>query len=286
MHRFLRLTIAFAILLLPGLTSAAEGEEWKGDASGRIESKGIWFEVGDAYAVRGKSFVDDEKAIRLALSNASFNKPSIDRYWDRSYIINEYLDKEDDVYVLWLEFSPEGRYRGLSYYLESGNGCGWCSNSEAKSTVVLKDGRLVGKVLLKEDDRSLDVTLDVPIASDDRGVAQGTGGGAPGKAYAAFHEALIHLDTTALKKLFAEKRLEDWRENEEAGQGDAYLKSVLEEHHTQTLHVTEGFVKGDEALVLVEGEHPSIGKVKGEALLRQENGAWRVLDETYQIGSW
>lgn len=281
--------VAFAVALLPfyAPASAAEDEEWTGDASGRIESKDLWFEVGDAYAVRAKPFFDDDdEAIHVAVSNARFNKEFIDRYWDRPHFINEFFTKRDGVYVMWLEFTPSGEFRGISYYLESGNGCGWCSSSDARSSVALRGGRLVGKVTLQQDDRSVDVTLDVPIASDDRGAAQGAGGGAPGKAYVAFHEALLARDAAALKKLFVERRLEHWREDEAAGKGDRYLDSFEEDHLAQKLQVTEAYVKGDEALVLVEGESPSLGKVKGEALLRRENGAWRFLDEVYQMGSW
>ena len=285
-HTFVpRFAIALAILLLPVIAFSEDEKGPKSVASGRVESKEISFEVGDAYAFRGKGF-DDDKAIRVALSNSHFHRYFVDRYWDRSYFVNEFFAKQEDVLVLWLEFSPEGKYRGLSYYFEPGNGCGWCSNGEATSTVVVKDGRLIGKVASKEDDRSVDVTLDVPIASDDRGQALGAGGGAPGKVYTAFHEALIHRDDPALKNLFAAERVERWGEYEKQGDGDAWVNVFLDEHHAQTLHVTEAYVKGDEALVLVEGEHPSIGKVKGEALLSQENGSWRVLDETFQIGSW
>ena len=287
--RWIRSLVAASVVLgLPGApVSAAEDEEWTGDASGRIESRDLWFEVGDAYAVRAKPFFDDaSEAIRVAVNNARFNKPFLDRYWDRPHFINEYFTKRDDVYVMWLEFTPGGEFRGISYYLEPGNGCGWCSSSEARSTVALTNGRLVGKVTLHEDDRSVDVTLDVPVASDDRGAAQGAGGGAPGKAYVAFHEALLARDAAALRKLFAARRLEHWREDEAAGRGDRYLDAFLEEHHAETLKVREAYVKGDEALVLVQGEHRALGSVKGEALLRRENGEWRFLDEVYQLGAW
>lgn len=102
----------------PASASAADDEDWKGDASGRVESKYIWLELGDVYPVREDSFADEGKAIQVAVSNGNFNKPFIDRYWNRPHFSNEFFAMRDGVFVVWLEFSPEGRYQGLSYYLE------------------------------------------------------------------------------------------------------------------------------------------------------------------------
>jgi hypothetical protein len=54
-----------------------------------------------------------------------------------------------------LEFTPQGQWRGISYYLTSGNGCGYCT-SEVASTVKLSNGRLIANVTGTEKDRLSD----------------------------------------------------------------------------------------------------------------------------------
>jgi hypothetical protein len=72
--------------------------------------------------------------------------------------------------VRYLEFTPQGRWHGLSYYFGLGNGCGFCT-SEVASTVKLTDGKLVGTLKGTEKDRPFTVTLNIPVTSDDHGPA-------------------------------------------------------------------------------------------------------------------
>jgi hypothetical protein len=44
-------------------------------------------------------------------------------------------------------------------------------------------------------------------------------------------------------------------------------------------------VRGDRAVVLVTGESRVLGKMHGEVQMDREGGAWRVEDETLQLGA-
>ena len=66
---------------------------------------------------------------------------------------------DEDAKVVNFEFDPNGKYTGLSYYFESGDGCGFCYDSKVKSTVKVSGGRLAGTISYKDDDRQFDVTL-------------------------------------------------------------------------------------------------------------------------------
>jgi hypothetical protein len=46
--------------------------------------------------------------------------------------------------------------------------------------------------------------------------------------------------------------------------------------------VTEAFVKGNQALLLIEGKG-AVGPVIGEAQLSRQQGGWRFEEETIQI---
>jgi len=272
-----------AVLVLLSLPAAAEEKE-AGHASGKFKSGDTSFSAGDAYAFRAKSLWEDGQAILVAVSNAGFNASFIDPYWDRKHLVNLVFKNDDDTALVWFEFGLDGKYRGISYYFGPGNGCGWCGGGDVKSTVKKVGERLVGAVSTADKERSFDLALDVPIASDDHGKLQGEGGGEPGKVYLAFHQALVARDVPALKKIFAQKHLERWSEAEQKGQSDAFLASWAEDH-PEKVKVTKAFVRDERALVLVAGEAAGAEKVHGEILLAREGGSWRLLDETIQPGS-
>src|SRR5437870_5124502 len=117
--------------------------------------------------------------------------------------------KDDDTGVVYFEFRPDGSYRGLSYYFAPGNGCGFCT-SEVVSTVKLSGGKLAGALKGTEKDRPLDVSLNVPVMSDEHGTALPADGGAPGAAYLAYHMALVKRDRAALQPLLSLDRQQSW----------------------------------------------------------------------------
>ena len=71
---------------------------------------------------------------------------------DRTRAIDQ-LIKDDETPIVYLEFTPQGKWRGVSYYIASGNGCAYCT-TEATSSVQLVKGRLTGVVKNAEKDRS------------------------------------------------------------------------------------------------------------------------------------
>jgi hypothetical protein len=273
--------LACALLSTPGTPAAAE--ETKGHASGSFASRGTSFGVSDAFAFRSRSTFGDDEVIAVAVSNAGFNEDFIGRYRDRRYLLDNYF-RDEETALVYFEFSPAGAYQGLSYYLGSGNGCGYCSGG-VESTVKLAGGRLVGKLTSRdaESEREFAVEIDVPVARDDFGRAQGAGGGEPGAAYLVYHRAVSDADAVALGKVVAgelAEKLERARKSDQIGDLFAWLKS----EHPATVKVTEAWIDGDRALVLTEGEG-AVGAVTSEVILARADGAWRVEDEMVQSKS-
>jgi hypothetical protein len=276
--------LGIAALSLTGLGGArapAEEGEQGGAASGKFASRGISFEVADAYAFPAKASLGDDRVIAVAVSNAGFNEEFISRYRDRRTLLDNYF-KDDETALVYFEFTLAGSYEGLSYDFESGNGCGYCGGG-VTSTVRLAGGRLVGRLTLDDagSERRFAIDLDVPVAGEDFGRAQGAGGGEPGAAYLVYHRAVVAADAAALRATSGENRIETLASAEQAGQGTAYLE-WLKQEHPATVRVTEGFVRGDRALLLIAGER-SYGKVEGEAILVRERGAWRIDDEMFEL---
>ena len=101
--------------------------------------------------------------------------------------------------------------------------------------------------------------------------------------FLAYHKALGGQDPKAIQSLLAEERRARWKEAEGQRNGGAFLEFLREGHPAQVT-VSEAFVKGGKALLLLnwKGEE---GKVDGEAQLVLEQGTWSFLEETLSPAS-
>ena len=268
--------IRFALIAFLLVTAPAFAADAVPTASGAFKSQAITLEVRGAVAFRAKSFFDDSRALIVAVSNVNLRAAAISDYVDRRRLIEQRV-MDDRTGVVFLEFKPDGSYRGMSYYFQQGNGCAFCTG-EVTSTVKLVDGKLSGKLTDAEKDRSFDITLATPIMSDDHGAALPADGGAPGKAYMQYDAALAKSDRAALRPLVSNEQQKFLDEAEKNGKLAETLRAMAEGHPAKSVQITGGFTAGDKAVLLVAGDGSS-GKVTGEALMIREGGTWRVDDE-------
>ncbi len=278
--RRLARAVRWAMAAVVGTVAATAGAA---TATGTFSSAAWEVPIVDAYAFHAEASLGGD-AVLVVITNQGIGRDFFDATYDRRYLF-DHLFADDETRVVYLEFAPDGAYRGYSYYFESGDGCGFCGGG-ARSTVKLAGGRLAGQVVVaaeEEGDVAFDVTLDVPIASDDHGPAQGAGGGAPGAAYLAYHDAVTRRDVAALRKMVAAGLLERWQQAEADGEGDAFL-AFLADDRPQTVRVSEAFVDGPRAIVLVSGASEAFGAMHGEVHLVREGGAWKFDDEFLQMG--
>lgn len=272
-----RPVVAIASALVALLAFAAPGELAAAPTGdGSFASRGLEMPVASAMAFRGKSTIDKADVIVVAISNGDFDVEWLSTFTDRRRAIQQRMNDKDVVYV-FLEFKPDGAYRGLSYFFRSGNGCGYCGGGVA-STVKLAGGKLAGTLKMKDESRTMDVKLDVPIQSDDHGPALPAGGGEPGKAYLAYHDALVKRDAKALRATMSKENGQWLDAAAKKGKAAGEMKSMAKTHPEQSVRILRGWSKGDRAVVLFEGES-SMFKLAGEAVLVREGGAWKVDDE-------
>jgi hypothetical protein len=257
-------------------------------ASGQFSSKELDVEIQGAYSYWDKSGgFDDAQNIKVVVSNAKFRAEFIDRWYDRRYVISE-LFADEEVKVVHFEFSADGRYRGYSYYFGSGDGCGYCFDSTVGSTVRVAGGRLAGKITSPAKDGSVSfaIEFDVPIPQKTWGEPLPAGGGDLAKIYAAYHTALEAKDVKTLKGLTDARYNQRLAEHEKAGDLQEYLEYRWEDVHMRlaNIKVTGGFVRGDYAVLLIEGSNPIFDNLSGDAIFTREGGTWRMGDELLQIG--
>jgi hypothetical protein len=267
-------TAALALILAAPL--AAQDE--KPQASGKFEGRNWTFEALGAYAFPGEVGMDDEPGVKVAVSNGSFSTVSLDRLWDREYAIDTFL-RSDEMLIVYFHFAKNGAYKGMTYYFASGDGCGFCYNGAVESTVKIEKGRIHGKVKQKPepDEVSWDIAFDVPVAPSDYGTPLPAGFGEQGKIYAAYHESLNANSAEALRPLLDDDDAADLKEHP-----DELMSAKREDHPTQSYRITKGWVRGDWALLLVEGE-TSVMKVHTEVHLLKLAGTWRVYNEVLQV---
>jgi hypothetical protein len=218
--------------------------------------------------------------IVVAITNAQMYVDAMADYFDRRRAIDRRI-KDDETPVVYFEFKPDGAYRGLSFYFARGNGCGYCGGG-VKSTVKLVNGRLVGSLSANEDGRGFDLALDIPITPDDHGAPLPGDGGAPGKAYLSYHEALVKRDAKTLRALLSAELRETLADAEKEGKGGAYMRFLATGHPSKSVQITKGYSKGNKAVLLIAGES-STTRLTGEATLINEGGTWRVDDELTDV---
>jgi hypothetical protein len=245
--------------------------------SGTFSSKGATFKIAGGVAFNGKSSLDGQTPVILvAISNTKLNVDAIADFVDRKRAV-EHLIKDDETPVVYLEFTPQGKWRGVSYYFASGNGCGYCT-TEATAAVQLVKGRLTGTISNAEKDRPFNVTLDIDVLSDDHGAALPSDGGAPGKAYLAYHAALVKRDSNGLRATLSPGNLEVFARAQKNNDLEGFMSYVAEKHPLKSVKITQGWSTADKASLLIQGES-GLGKVQGEVFLVNTKGVWGVDEE-------
>lgn len=278
--------LAAAALAAAGQAPAPEAAA-PATASGKFEDWKWKLDIAGAYAFRDRTLgMGEERAIRVAVSNAEFVPEALDEHYDRAQAINT-LFADEEAKVVYFEFDESGKYGGLSYSFESGDGCGFCYDSKVKSTVHASGGRLSGEISYKGDDRKFQITLDVPIPPKTWGDPLPQDGGAPGKAFLAYHAALEKRDKAAILALLDADMKKRFQDYEKKGELDGWLDYRWHDEHTElkTIALSGGFTRGDHAVVLFDATNAYIDHLYGEAILRREGGAWLFHRDMVDVGT-
>ncbi len=256
-------------------------------ASGHFASRTLEVPVAGAYSYWDQASGGNDRVVKVAVSNAEFRADLLDDWHDRGAAVREFFASEN-VRVVTFDFDADGKYRGYSYYFASGDGCGWCYDSTVRSTVRGGNGRLRGSIAFDGGPGGVtfDLTFDVPIPAKTWGAALPAGGGDPGRAFLAYHKALAASDAAALKAVSDRHGKDLLAKHQTQGDLAEYLDYRWNDMHyrMQNVRVAGGFVRGDHAVILFDGNSKLFDALHGEVILRRDGGAWLVADELVQIG--
>lgn len=245
---------------------------------GEFTNRGFTMPVVSSVAFRGKSLLDKEDVIVVAISNDHFDLPWMANFYDRSRMIEKRHSSARSA-VVYLEFKPDGSYKAHYFQFKPGNNCGYCAGGlGVTSTVKVANGRVAGTLKIKDDGKVADFRIDAPLLSDDHGAALPAGGGDPGKGYMAYHDALVSGQPAKVLPTLSKENGKDLADAVKNGRGAQMLQDFTQEHPTKSVKIVRGWSKGDTAVVLWEGESRVL-KLSGEAVLVREGGRWVVDDE-------
>ena len=267
---------------LAACATTAFAAETAPSADGEFTSRTFTMPVSTAMAFPGKSLIDKTDVIVVAISNGDFRVDWFANFFDRRRAIERRM-KDKDTAVVYLEFKPDGAYKGLSYYFGEANGCGYCGGSlGVTSTVKVAGGRIAGSLKSKDESRTYNVVFNVPITPDEHGAPLPPDGGSPGKAYLGYHDALVKRDLKALQPFLSNENREFLANAEKKGKLAVEMKAMAKEHPDQSVQITRGFSKGNRAVLLIAGVSSGI-KLVGEVVLVNEGGRWGVDDELTDV---
>ena len=270
------LLLAAALAAWVGSVAAAD------TASGSFKNQDLGMQIKSALAFPGKSLVDKEDVIVVAVTSAEMDADALAAYYDRRRAVDQRV-KDNDTGVVFFEFRPDGRYKGYSFYFAPGNGCGYCAgNMGITTTVKLAKGRLAGTLKGIDTNRTFDITFDLAVLTDDHGAPLPPDGGAPGKAYLDYHAALVKRDANALRTALSDEGRKIQAGAIKDGKGGAYMNYLAKEHPTQSVRITKGWSNDKSAVLLFDGEG-GVLKLTGEAILLNQGGTWRVDDELADV---
>jgi hypothetical protein len=248
-------------------------------AKGKFEGSSWSFEIATAYAFPSEMLLDDGKGIVLALTNDALDQAWLSAWVDRRWVLDNMVansDEDNRVLVAYVGFHPDGRLEGFTWYFASGDGCGFCSSGEIRSTAKLQAGRLKGAIQGKEDSYSIDVEIDVPVQPELPGKALPAGGAEPGAAFLALRDVLYSQNRAgAWDMLDAEWK--DILEDRDPEGREEFFSALVSEKVSQQPKIVGGYVDGDRAVLLVEAEE-SWGSSRGEVRMDREAGVWKYDD--------
>jgi hypothetical protein len=267
---------------VPFLSLAAE----EAQVSGKFEGTKKKFDVGGGYAywIHDSS---DGPLIEVAVSNSTFKTSYFDAFYDPRPAIDT-LFVDDQTAVVYFQFEPNGKYHGMSYYLASGDGCGFCYDGTVKSTVKIAGQRAKGRLSYTGDNRGWDITMDVPIAPKEWGKPIDKDGSDVAKVFRAYNAAMDKGDQKAVFKMLDGATQDIWKAQEKKGKAnlDDYLAYRSDKVHwrLKDARIVNAYLRGNQAVLLIKGSSPVIDHIHGQVLLSKEGDGWKIADEVYQVG--
>lgn len=280
-----RQSLALSLLLaLPGLAAAPkpaakEKAPAKGGSFFRLDKVKSTFAHACGFRVRDLAHGGTERLV--ILSSVPVDCAAADRAVDPKEALETAITDQKGAYAS-LTVSADGERIDGSWRSTEPSDAFSFGGQGLVEIAKNDDARLEGRYHTLRPEAFFDKTFEFDLrfavdllAGSLSGTALPKGGGEPGKVLVAYLKAVAKDDKAALQKVVTQERsdeIEGW------ASGGAF-KEVFEGQKTQELRlytVTGGLLQEGRAILEVEGTNFEGEKVRGQILLFQEGGSWKV----------
>lgn len=286
------LSVACLALGLAGASTAHALDSHQ--AQGWFSVDGERVDVTSAYGWQEPHLFDRDRMETIVLvSTVPFDHAALDRYLSFGFEPDRMLRSAGGE-GLKLTIDPDGRIVGAKP-TRIENAAGGARGGPA--TLEPVDGGLRGSARTDEpmpvtdlgsDPRAgksteravaFDVNFRISLADrQPRGPALADGGGEPGAAYLAMHQARLAGDDAAMLGMMERQRAASVAE-QLADPDLAPMLARMRERGPKTTQIVSGRADGDDAWLDVAGEMGGGSAYQGQVRLQREDGAWRIAEE-------
>ena len=272
--------------LVCGGTAALGAMMEKDSASGTMTRDGDTLTIVDGWATADVGFLDGQ-VIRVVLVPMELDRHALAAHIDFDYEIARQKRESGLPGSLEIEIDREtGRWRGMSYGLPGGWGCGYCS-VKREQTLDLSGGRVRGRLELDPGDDSdgkgpqVRLDIDLEISAVVGASPLGADGGAPGAALLGCWDVAKEKAWDAIGQLCFVPGDEHFRDTDHM---DDETRTMMVfwgrgQLRADELEIEGGRTKGDFAqldLKTRKGDE----RFEGTMLLRRTEVGWRVVAQT------
>ena len=242
------LLLAAALAAWVGSVAAAD------TASGSFKNQNLGMQIKSALAFPGKSLLDKDDVIVVAVTSAEMDADALAAYYDRRRAVDQRVrtttpawSSSSSARTASTRATPSISPRATAAAIAAAT---WGSPrrsgspkgaSRERSRAPTRTAHSTSPSTL----RSCPTITAPPLPPD---------GGAPGKAYLDYHAALVKRDANALRTALSDEGRKIQAGAIKEGKGGAYMNYLAKEHPTQSVRITKGWSDGKSAVILFDGE--------------------------------
>ncbi len=276
-------TLSLSIVVLTLVTTSALCASSEGSASGTMSRDGDTLHIVDGWASEGIGFLDSE-VVRIVLVPMALDRDALAQHIDFDYEITRQRSAAGLPGYLELEIDRQtGRWRGMSYGLPQGWGCGYCS-VQRHQTLDVAGRRVKGRLELDPSDDSdgdgptVRLDIDLQIAEVTDATLLGADGGAPGQALERCWDVAKRENWEAIGELCFVPGDENFSNTQHMNDDTRSLIVFMGRGQLRAdeLEIGGGRMKGDFAELDLETLKDD-QRYEGTMLMVETESGWRVL---------
>ena len=274
------LLLGFALLGLAAKTSLLLAAD---EGTGTFQVGKANFRVSNAMAYQREGKDPKKPVTMVVLADFKIDQvAAMDAIDPANALMTQVAKNQAGNFVMVTLASPDRC--GVWAFLDTGKQIDLGGDSFPAKTTTSTPARIAGECFTSKPGKTLfddvydfHLTYDVPITAFPKASAVPAGGGEPGRVLLALVTAIGASDWDAARLHLREEEVPAT-----APKGAERMRffEVLAMNYPKSATVTGGLMKGDNAVLEIEGTDHDGKKIKGEFVMKKAAGNWRVVDQS------